>query len=752
MRKLDGSGSVKMNTDLNRVTVRIIFFSGLLAGTAAVLPGAWAADYYVANNGDDSNPGTSPAQPWKTVHRVNQNVFQAGDSLRFKAGDFFNGPVLFTPTNARGSPNNPITITSYGNGRATIGGSGVNGIDCRSVAAIRIINLNFEGRDWNPAVPTIGIHFNNEMNTTLSHVRVDNVQATGFAAGIFFTQGPGILHSYTDVDISYVRVDGGDFGIVFFNDINAVPEDALFFSNVKIRHCVVTNVFGGDRPVNPRAAMPIFIGGVHNGLIEHCSVSNPGVPPFPPIGTYGIWAYAVRDVVIQFNEVSGQRNSPIHYADAGGINLRGSNSVVQYNYAHNNDGIGYLFDDENGPPVYRGVIVRYNISWENNLSTFDPGSIEIWGHLEDSEFYNNIIYTPRSTTGSPAIHIVADYGELCRGCAIRNVRFRNNIVITDNGLPQIRVVDPQNMSGLVFQNNSYFDSGAGYKIEWGSNTYTDIAAWASAQSQERFGTQFVFHAGNPRLCSLGPAPIMYPNALSNLKAPLLRADSPLIGRGRDLLTESGVNMGPHDFFGNPLPPSPGPYDIGPHQRAAAQTCAPVPRLSNIRATALSPTSATIEWRTDVSAGSAVDYGPTAAYGQTASGTPGLSHAVSLTNLAPDTVYYYRVRSDEAVSGPYFAFKTLATSPSVPEGARDEVDIQPNPLRFDQGQTRFVFSNLGRDGAQIDIFTREGVQVAGYSTGEDSAGINAGDWPSGMYIALIRRSGKDSVVRKVAVIR
>ena len=57
--------------------------------------------------------------------------------------------------------------------------------------------------------------------------------------------------------------------------------------------------------------------------------------------------------------------------------------------------------------------------------------------------------------------------------------------------------------------------------------------------------------------------------------------------------------------------------------------------------------ATVVWRTDSSADSAVDYGLTAGYGLTATGGSGYQHEVTLTGLVPGTTYYYRVRSGGA---------------------------------------------------------------------------------------------------------
>ncbi len=72
-------------------------------------------------------------------------------------------------------------------------------------------------------------------------------------------------------------------------------------------------------------------------------------------------------------------------------------------------------------------------------------------------------------------------------------------------------------------------------------------------------------------------------------------------------------------------------------------------LSGVAATALTPTSATIIWTTDNPASSQVEYGLDPAYGQSSPLDPALvtSHSVVLTGLSPETLYHFRVHSEEA---------------------------------------------------------------------------------------------------------
>src|SRR5438477_11152798 len=78
--------------------------------------------FYVAPNGSDSNPGTSPARPWRTVWRVDWAWLQPGDVVRFQGGARFSDTTLMPGQGflASGTRGHPIVFTSYGRGQATL--------------------------------------------------------------------------------------------------------------------------------------------------------------------------------------------------------------------------------------------------------------------------------------------------------------------------------------------------------------------------------------------------------------------------------------------------------------------------------------------------------------------------------------------------------------------------------------------------------------------------------------------------------
>ncbi len=77
--------------------------------------------YYVANDGDDKNDGTSPDTPWRSLDKVNSGgtAILPGDTVAFRRGDLWRGKIF-----ARAG----VTYTAYGEGpKPKLYGSGEDG-------------------------------------------------------------------------------------------------------------------------------------------------------------------------------------------------------------------------------------------------------------------------------------------------------------------------------------------------------------------------------------------------------------------------------------------------------------------------------------------------------------------------------------------------------------------------------------------------------------------------------------------------
>ncbi|NOY82850.1 MAG: hypothetical protein GXP31_17775 [Kiritimatiellaeota bacterium] len=70
------------------------------------------AEYYVSNSGNDDNPGTTPAQAWRSLAKINAFRFAPGDVIRFEKGGVWRGQLI----PCSGGKEGHVTYTSYGTG------------------------------------------------------------------------------------------------------------------------------------------------------------------------------------------------------------------------------------------------------------------------------------------------------------------------------------------------------------------------------------------------------------------------------------------------------------------------------------------------------------------------------------------------------------------------------------------------------------------------------------------------------------
>ncbi len=110
-------------------------------------------------------------------------------------------------------------------------------------------------------------------------------------------------------------------------------------------------------------------------------------------------------------------------------------------------------------------------------------------------------------------------------------------------------------------------------------------------------------------------------------------------------------------------------------RTVSAADATPPAIAAVGATNVTAFGATITWTTNEPADSQVDYGMTAAYGQTTIANPALvtAHSVSLSALPTGATWHFRVRSTDAASNsatsPDFTFTSSAQGATASSGDR-----------------------------------------------------------------------------------
>jgi hypothetical protein len=531
--------------------------------TASVL----ATDYYVSPSGNDGNSGTSPASPWKTIAKVNSFTFSAGDRVHFQGGQTFNGELEFEAADA-GTSSNPITVTSYGTGYATINAGAGTGILVYNTGGYVISDLNLVG-GWNSTTQTgnsgSGISFYTDITGALKlpHIRVENVEVSGFKeAGISIGAWPSdnSMSGYDDVLITdCIAHDNGDVGITTWG-ILLSSATTYAHTNVTVFGCVAYNNRGIVNKGH-HSGSGIILGGVDGGLIERCLAYNNGeLNNYASAGPVGIWTYDSNAITIQYCE-SHSNKTGTGTPDGGGFDLDGgvTNSVVQYNYSHDNYGPGFMLYQYSGArPSLSNNVLRYNVS-ENDGRKRNYGAIYIAGGsaVKNNRIYNNTVYMTKPGSGNPAPFKAGTTGT---GNSVRN----NSFSVSG----AIKLVETSG-TNVTFQGNNYWSGTSAFSVKYGSPVYSSLAAWRAGSGQETLGGVDTGSTVDPLLTNAGGGgAIDDPYQLDQLTAYKLQTTSPLKDAGLDLATLFGWNVGSQDYYGNPLPQG-GAYDVGAHELSSA---------------------------------------------------------------------------------------------------------------------------------------------------------------------------------------
>lgn len=507
--------------------------------------------YYVSPAGDDAGPGTLD-QPWRTVARANALHATPGDRILFQGGQRFDGGLYFDPTEG-GTPTDPVVVGSYGVGRATIvPPAGADGLFAYNSGGIDVTDLNFAAAA--PGNAGNGVDFYSDASdpTRNVRVRVQRVDASGFGGSGIVIGGPAGSAGYQDVRITDAVVHGNArAGIATYG------ADHYTLQDVYVGHCRAFDN-PGIAGAPDHTGDGIVLGSVDRATVERNVAYGNGTLGD---GAVGIWTYDSNAVTIQFNESYANRTAGTR--DGGGFGLDGgtTNSVLQYNYSHDNDGSGYGLFQYINAPAWSANTVRYNVS-ENDGRRNGYAAIHAWdgnggATLRDAQVYNNTLYVSPTPSGPQPRGIYVQ-------SPTTDLRFRNNALYVTGGVPAIDLVAGQ--TGLLFQGNAYWSAAAPLALRWAGTTYTSLNAWRAATGQERLGALDTGIVADPQFQSPGGGgTIGDADQLAHLTAYTPRATSPLLDTALNLSTQFGIDTGNRDFAGVPLPQAAG-YDIGAVER------------------------------------------------------------------------------------------------------------------------------------------------------------------------------------------
>lgn len=520
-----------------------------------LLSGAYGTTYYVRPGGNDSRNGTSVQNAWATLQPVRNHAwspgFGPGDTIAFEGGATITSPVgiYFQCDRTSGTASSPVTLTSYGTGRATVDVQGDHFISVwapemarearASALGLRITNLNIRGNQSPRPGPknADGIQVWNSSERDLDYLHVENCDISGFAG------------------------DGMNTG----RDDN---------SKGRLTNVVIREVDAHDNPgasgVSPHTGTGIVVGGADGALVEYCTAYRNGINNDNPGGPIGIWFWDCINSTIQHCESYENRTTR---GDGGGFDLDGGcqGCVIQYCYSHDNAGAGYLFAQFSGAASGYGPLegntVRYCIS-ENDGRKGSFGGFHFWGaswsdRVGANDIYHNTVYMGESPDNGSPICV----GFL--GSNMQGVKIRNNVFIAADGHRLIAAPTAFDTSRVLFQGNCYHAvSGTDFRIKWGGTTHSSLAQWRG-QGQERLNGADVGLQTDPQLVNAGSGgTVGDPMQLTALDAYRQQQSSPLTDAGLDLPSLFGTAVGERDYYHNAVPSVDG-YDIGAHEAESA---------------------------------------------------------------------------------------------------------------------------------------------------------------------------------------
>ena len=475
--------------------------------------------YYVNSIlGDDGNCGTSRANPWASLEKVNSVTFEPGDRILFQAESVYKGQLKLKGSGIKG---NPIVIDMYGvGGKPRFDGEGqvldtvlLENVEYWEVNNLEITNLSPERQEWQTGIKAWANSYG-----TVHHIQFKNLYVHDVnghlkkdveGCGIFAQASGDKLSNFDGLlieDCHVVRTDRN--GICMSSAFTDRSKNWFPSYNVVMRGNLVEDC-GGDG-IKPWGTVDCLVeyNTVHSAR-QRCDGY-----------AVGIWPWSADNTLIQYNEVSHTKGA----VDGQGFDsdYNCNNTTFQYNYSHDNDG-GFMLmctptpnEDNVG---CNGTVVRYNISQNDQQRIF-----QINGRVKDTQVYNNIIYT-RADLNVPLLLAVNINGDFAQ-----NLSFYNNIFYTDGTMRY-----SHSTKWLPKGLHRHAPGLAGMDVKFSNNVY--VGNHENRPDDEHAIT------GDPMLVNPGSGQ----NGLDTLGGYQLKAGSPCIGAGK-AIAESGVL----DFWGNKL--------------------------------------------------------------------------------------------------------------------------------------------------------------------------------------------------------
>lgn len=386
------------------IFMTLMLFVGIIPTKAVMAENLTGTTYYVDyTQGNDNNDGTSINKPWKTLERVNEEIFEPGDKILFKSGEVWTGVLNPKGSGVNGSP---IIIDMYGGdikpkfiGEETAPHVfylyneeywEINNLD---------ISANYTSQQERRAVyikaEDMGVvdHIylkNLDIHDVEINLKYPNSNAYKTSGGIFVQiTGNSVPTKYDDLVIENCTIQDVDrTGIQLLWSSWSNRGGANTGSG---RWYPSTNVVVRNNLIKSTAGDGIVVQGTDGAIIEHNIIDDFAARNQGVAYNCAAWSHNSDNTIFRYNTgLNGNTTKDGMPWDSDGYS---NGTVFEYNYSKNNEGGTYLIISygEGASPTgladSRDSIFRYNIS-ENDRFALMTMTNPVGNH----KIYNNVFY------------------------------------------------------------------------------------------------------------------------------------------------------------------------------------------------------------------------------------------------------------------------------------------------------------------------------------------------------------------------
>lgn len=418
---------------------------------------AYGVEYFVAESGNDENPGTL-VSPWKTIAKANNSV-KPGDSVIIRTGVY--GEQI-NPVNS-GLPGKPISYKAFpGEAPAVIERSRILANWHRLSGSVYWASYpSWAGGVWEDTFEQSGHYcaywpqqtlsevngpgkYYADINTSRVYVWTKNGDDPN-AHTMRTSIGNGVGYSSKN----YILVDGISMRWVH-RGVKVIDANHCTFLNLKIQYVADYGIWlSGQSSYNRimnntiyhvgswywKNGDGIFLDGGHHNLIDGNDISDIG---HNPIATRGDHTDTYNNII---------QNNKVHDSARSGLNANFNThyEVWRNNASYRNIAAGIQNDSNNN-------IISKNIFYKNGsgIALYTTGNRIVHGN----KVYGNTLYNNNTNTATDYVHeiLIAEYRG---GGLFSSNTFKNNLVYDKNKLYLVWFDGKLLKDNLFSQNNFY---------------------------------------------------------------------------------------------------------------------------------------------------------------------------------------------------------------------------------------------------------------------------------------------------------